>query len=377
MKKKLMIVLPSMAGGGAEKVALLLMRYFDKSQFDISLVLFKKEGEYLSLLPEHINIFDLGKQSRFDFLKLIRRLRRALATIEPDVILSFLSYTNTISIIAAWLESFLPKLIISQRGHPSMKDKSAVKRFIYRHMYCKARRIIAISKGLKNILVHDWKILPERIRVINNPVDIGTINLLQREKVNHSSFISNRDFKVVISVGRLEREKNHFLLLLAFKKVTEELNVHLVLIGQGSLEQELKNKARKYGIENRVHFVGFQANPYAWLRQADLFVLCSDHEGFGNVIIEAMACGVPVISTDCPYGPAEIISDSVNGILVKPRDVDSLAEKMKYLLSNPDVSKKLALNALESVKKYNINIIAKQYEEELLRVIDNENTLSS
>lgn len=376
MKKKLMFVLPSMVGGGAEKVALLLMQYFAGSQFDIFLVLFKREGEYLSQLPENINLVDLKKRSKFDFLSLIGRLKDTLEKIKPDAILSFITYANIISLISAGLTGNLPKLIISHRNYHELQKRFAFKQIIYPFFYRRAKKIIAISEGIKNTLIKDWKIQKDKICVIYNPIDIIAINTLKKVDIKHPFLVPNRDYKVVINIGRLEKSKNHDLLLSAFQKLVQDIDARLIILGQGRLEQALKRKAQVLAIQNKVSFVGFQNNPYAWLSRSDAFVLSSNNEGFGNVIIEAMACGVPVISTDCPYGPGEIITNSVNGILVKKEDCEGLVQAMKHVLLNPGISKKLAQNAIESVANYDIHVIGKRYEDVLLQVIKNENSLS-
>ena len=365
-----------MVGGGAEKVALLLMKYFDRSKFEITLVLFKKEGEYLSQVPEDVKIIDLGKKSKFDIFKLIWRLRNKINKLQPDAMISFLTYTNAISIISAFHTCQLSKLIISQQIFPSLEAKSRMRKIIYAFLYRKARRIVCASEGIKECLRRDWKVCSERMSVFYNPLEFSNIEALRNGHVEHPCFAPDRHFKVIITVGRLEPQKNHALLLNAFKKVAESTDARLVILGQGRLEQKLKDKAQELGILEKVFFIGFQHNPYAWLSKADVFVLSSDYEGFGNVIIEAMACGVPVISTNCPSGPSEIITSGVNGLLVRPGDAMELSSAIIRLLLHPEEAKRFAQNALESVKKYDISIIGQQYEKEILRVENNAHSFS-
>jgi len=369
MKTKLMLVLPSMAGGGAEKVALLLLSSFDKEKYDIFLVLFKKEGEYLAQVPEHINIISLHKKTKFDVFALIWRLRNTFKRIKPDAILSFLTYTNAVSIISAFLSGYLEKIIISQRNYHKLEEDSKIKKFIYPFLYRMAKKIIVISKGLKDSLVTDWKVSADRICVIYNPVDLAKVILLKEENIEHPCFNKIQEGRIIINIGRLEKQKNQELLLMAFKNVLEKADAFLIILGKGSLRERLEKKAEELGIESRVYFVGFQNNPFTWLRRSDIFVLSSDFEGFGNVIIEAMACGVPVVSTDCPYGPGEIITHLENGLLVKPRDYEGLAEAITFVLSNPEVASRLRSNALQTVKQYDINRIGMQYEEVLKEVM--------
>jgi glycosyltransferase involved in cell wall biosynthesis len=204
---------------------------------------------------------------------------------------------------------------------------------------------------------------PEKIKNIYNPHDIDKIQELSKEQINHP-WLVDKKYPVIINVGRLTYQKGQNILLKAFKIVSEKIESRLIILGEGPLFKQLKDLAKELGIENKVDFVGFQKNPFAFIANSDVFVLSSRWEGFPNVLIEAMACGVPVISTDCPSGTNEIIEDGVNGLLV-PIEVDKLAESLLWILTNIEFSKRIAKMGQENVRKFDKFKIFEDY----LRVI--------
>jgi glycosyltransferase involved in cell wall biosynthesis len=167
----------------------------------------------------------------------------------------------------------------------------------------------------------------------------------------------------VLAAGRLHKQKGYAHLLLAFARVVEQRRSHLVILGEGDDREELQGLANSLGIAPYVHFLGYASNPLAYMRHAAVFVLSSLAEGFGNVIVEALACGTPVISTDCPHGPREILSGGRYGTLVRVGDVDSLAQAIVAKLNapKPAMSKELK----EHLQLFSIETIGKRYVEEL------------
>ncbi|GAF87149.1 unnamed protein product, partial [marine sediment metagenome] len=201
----------------------------------------------------------------------------------------------------------------------------------------------------------------EKIRVIHNGVDIDHIDKLSFEKVNHIWIKSH--FNVIVSVGRLFKPKGLPNLLDALKIVNKKKTVYLIIIGKGEEEKRLKVMAKKIGINDRVDFIGFKHNPFKYIANADLFVLSSLWEGCPNTLLEAMACRTPVVSTDAPYGPAEIIEDSVNGYLVPVADSSRLAEKILYVLDNLNKQDNVIREAREKIeKKFSIHKMTRRYE---------------
>lgn len=170
----------------------------------------------------------------------------------------------------------------------------------------------------------------------------------------------------IITVGRLAYQKDHVTLLRAFALALRRVQARLVLVGQGPLHGELVTLAEELGISDKVLFAGWQENPFAWMANADLFVLSSRFEGFGNVVIEAMACGLPVVSTDCPSGPNEILANGDAGILVPVGDVHALADAICLVLENSELREQLADKSKRRAPEFDISMIGRRHLEHCL-----------
>jgi len=166
---------------------------------------------------------------------------------------------------------------------------------------------------------------------------------------------------LVVSCGRLTPIKGYSYLLEAFRNVRSHMSVELRILGDGELQEELENKIDALNLNNEVELLGFHSNPFKFMRAADVFVLSSLSEGFGNVIVEAMACGTPVVATDCPHGPGEIITHGENGLLVPPADVDALSDALLRVLRDDRLQKRLAKNGKERARDFHASKIGQQY----------------
>ena len=174
----------------------------------------------------------------------------------------------------------------------------------------------------------------DRIHTIHNPVVSTDLDCKARESPKHPWF-DDRPCPVILAIGRMKKVKDFSTLLRAFARLLDRRPARLIVLGEGRLRPSLLSLARELGIAEQVDFPGFQENPYAFLAKADLFVLSSRHEALPTVLIEAMACGCPVVSTDCPYGPREILEDGRLGPLVPVGDPEALAEAMARVLDEP------------------------------------------
>lgn len=361
--KKLLFVIPSLAGGGAERVVVTLLRHLNRDIFNPHLVVFKKKGEYLRDLPDNVKVYNLNKKSRYDFPKLIWRLHRLIKNIQPQVIVSFLEYANLVALIAAKVMPSRIPLIISEQTFLSLalqQDRiKSTKRLFYRMFYPKADVIITLSKGVKKDLIRSFCISPDKIKTIYNPLDLERVSQLVKEAINTPD---TNNLPMLIAIGRLTAPKGYPYLLRAFKKVRDNLSVKLLILGQGKEEENLKRLTKELKIADDVVFMGFQTNPYKYLAKASVFVLSSLYEGLGNVILEAMACGIPVVSTRCPCGPGEIITDGVNGLLVPPADETALAEAILRLLRDESLRKRLTEAGRRRVEDFRVEKIIAQYE---------------
>ena len=366
-KKKLMFVILSLSGGGAERVMLHIINHLDMDKYDIRLVTFEDVRDYQKELSPAVKQIYLNKKSRWDFFKLVFQLRKTIMDYQPDTIISFDYYVNIIAILARSLTGRSFKLIISERNYPeknlSEERLRWLKKWLMKTTYRKADIILSVSNSIKDALEKDFKVQPGKTRTVYNPIVVEDITLKSKEEISHPFFRYSSD-QVVISSGRLVRQKRFDRLLEAFSIVRKKMgNVYLIILGKGDLLEELRNKASKLAVSAYVDFVGFKSNPYAWISKADLFVLSSDFEGFPNVLSEAMACGTPVVSTDCLSGPREIITNGKDGMLVPPGDESALAEAMYRLLASDELREKFSREGKKRVEDFRIDKIVKQYEQ--------------
>ena len=191
-------------------------------------------------------------------------------------------------------------------------------------------------------------------------MDLTQINYLSNEQINDLEFLD--DEVIIIAVGRLAEEKDYPTLLKAFSIVRSYFKARLIILGSGLLERELKYMAKKLDIDNYVNFLGFKKNPYKYFRKADIFVLSSKCEGFGHVIVEAMATGTPAISTDCKSGPREIIGNNEFGVLVPVGDHNALANEICNLIMDKEKRKKLSLKGFQRAEAFDAKTIVPKYE---------------
>ena len=227
-------------------------------------------------------------------------------------------------------------------------------------MYPKADSIVCVSQGIADDLaktVGNFR----TIKVIHNPVIGDNFYQLAGEPVNQAAFL-HPDIPVVVAAGRLVKCKDYPTLLKAFGLVSKSCSAHLVILGRGPEKETLEQMADRMGLAGRVAFLGFQENPYKYISKASVFALSSLQEGFGNVIIEAMACGIPVVSTNCPTGPGEIIEHMKNGILVPVADEQKLAQAILEVLNNPALANKFSKEGRITAERFSVQKSVAEYE---------------
>jgi len=329
--------LPSLRGGGAERMFVNLTNGFASRGLKVDLVLAQKEGPYLKDVSNKVRIIDLGvKRVLFSLLPLIKYLR----TEKPAALISSMEHANIIAGLAKFLARSKTKVIARAANTLSFSLKGTKwnKRWLRKYgamiFYRFANEIVANSKGSADDLARTLKIPRERIRVIYNPTIIPDVFKKAREEIDHS-WLNNKTSPVIMGVGRLRKQKDFSTLIRAFAKLREKKDARLIILGEGEDRKKLENLIKKLSLQDYVDLPGFVKNPYAYMARADVFVLSSRWEGLPNTLIEAMACGTPVISTDCPSGPAEILEGGKYGKLVPVGDVNALANAILEILENP------------------------------------------
>ncbi len=338
---KILFLINSLQRNGAERIALALLAYLSENITQDTYILYTLEDtdNPLSVPPgiEHFHGYKDVTSNSFKFFVLplhALRLRKLIKKKKIDSAISFLGRANYVNLLTRMMRS-KHHCIISERNIPSLiyntnNIPDVLNRFLKRWLYPYSDTIIAISQGVKKDLINNFGISEKKISVIYNPLNIDEIEKKSLAPVDNK-WLKAKDKKIIITVGRLEKPKNQQMLMHAFKKVIKSLpQSRLIIIGEGSLRVPLLDLAKNLGINSGIDLVGYQNNPYAYLSKADLFVLSSSSEGFGNVIPEAMACGCPVISTDCPSGPGEIITNGKDGILIAVDDVEKMSKSYYF-----------------------------------------------
>lgn len=366
-RKRVFFVLPSMRCGGVEKVASILMNHLDRERYEFKVVLFNRIGEFLGDVPQDVEIIDLKKRSRVSFFSLILKMRRLIVAQKPDILLSALYYPNVVTVLANLFLTANCRIIISEHSpHQELlpfKRLRGLVRLLMFYTYRKAHKIVAVSQGIKKLLVADFKILPDHVRVINNPVVPETVRTLSKLEVFHPFFESKKNgYTLLISVGRLTRQKNYRLLIEALARVRRRTPTCLLILGDGEQKKELLGLAEELGVRQYVSFVGYQANPYNWIKKADIFVLSSSWEGLPVAVIEAMVCGTPVVSTNWPPGADELIEDFKTGRLVPTDDVDSLSQAIIEVAKDRRLKKRIVERAITCVERYHYSKTVRRYE---------------
>ena len=296
----------------------------------VDLLVVRAEGPYLSLITPGIRLIDLGcRRSLTSLPALVLYLRRE----KPDALLSAMGLSNLTAIWAAAVARFRGRVVVSVHINLSSHYKYAAgvnsKLFphLYRRFYPKADAIVAVSEESAADLRDVFEMPAARVRMIYNPVVSPALLEQAKEPIDHRWFVPGQP-PVILAVGRLCEQKDYPTLLRAFAKAHARTGAKLLILGEGPDRAALEKLVVELGLSETVEMPGFAANPYAYMARAAVYVLSSRWEGLPTVLIEALACGTPVVSTDCPSGPAEILRDGDYGKLVPVGDVDALASAL-------------------------------------------------
>lgn len=379
---RVMLLLANWVGGGAERVAAHVVGRLDPERIDARLGLLHTRGPYLDLVAEG-RVVVPDRQERFAHFGLPNRelftvgtiaggaihapraFRKMILDHRPDVVMSFLKGTAILTNLALMgLGARRPRWIAREGNNvltlaayetpnPAARWASLA---LTRKAYGRADGILANSSDMAAGLIGDLGIAPEKMHTINNPVDI---DLIQRSADEQVPGMPNRPY--IISAGRLEYQKAHEILIRAFARSGAWRSHVLVILGKGSLINDLHRLAAQLGVGEHVRFIGFVANPYAWMAKADLFVLSSRWEGFPTVAAEALASGVPVLMTDCKFGPRDVIEPGISGELVPVDDVAALARGIADLIAAPERRAAMRAAGLVRVQRFAIDAMVEQY----------------
>lgn len=362
---RIAIFVKHLSMGGAQRQMVLLANAFADKGYEVDLITAKGGGPLHKSVGDKVRLIHLNSRrlwyATFHLSSYIKEYK-------PDVVLSAGWQVNLVSIWSKLVRYRSFRLVVSVRTNITEQSNrtslwyARVNPMAISLFYPIADSIIVVSQGvledLKHISSRSWRMAT----VVYNPVVDERMMMRSQEELYHPWFQSADDVPVIVAVGRLDAQKNFSLLLRAFRLLSSRVGARLVIVGDGVERKKLQALGRELEISDRIDFVGFKMNPYPYMRRASLFVLSSDFEGIANVLVEALACGCPVVSTDCPSGPREILEDGKWGRLVPVGDAEELAEAMQRSLEDDHDADHLRRRAMDFTVEKSVD----QYLEVLL-----------
>lgn len=364
----LAFVIGSMKFGGAERAILNLVNALCKMGYQIDLVLIDGKGEFLPLINEEVKVIDLqSKRSVFAF----RKFSKYLSKNNPDGVIAIQNHVQLMVLICTIISKYKGKIVLNEQSTFS-ENLNGLKGFFQKGLskilFPMADKLITVSEGVKVDMIRHFPRLTDRIEVIYNPIVATNVSPSSNSSPDHPFF--NSDKKVIIAAGRLTKSKNFELLIKAFRLVNNNNEFHLLILGDGEERNNLILLAKKFKIDHFVSLPGFVSDPLTYFSKADLFVLSSNFEGLPGVLIEALSCGCKIVSTNCNFGPSEILENGKFGRLVPVNNVDALAKSILLALSeknDPFLLKKRA-------NDFNIETISSRYDDFFKKLLETSNS---
>jgi glycosyltransferase involved in cell wall biosynthesis len=351
---RILCFLPDFGGGGAQRTIINLAAAFCQAGHDVTLAAAQPDGPARAWIDPQVRTIPVGRgqlrNALFPLARLIRDQR-------PDVVLSSVLDANIVAITARALAgSPRPKLVVREtNSHRARGDIGRIRQRLTGFAYPRADAVVALSEGVRQELIADYALPPASVVTIHNPVEVAA---LVAEARNAPSSPVAKDGPWIMGVGRLIRQKGFDRLIRAVAHL-QRPDVRLVLVGEGPDRDALAEQARELGVT--LLMPGFVKQPVHWLAHADVFALSSRWEGFGHVIVEAMAAGAPVAAFDCPHGPRDIIRDRETGLLVPDGDETALTRAMAELLDDRDLARRLSGAASQDAARFSSARIADHY----------------
>lgn len=381
---RIAIIIPHLGGGGAERSVLKLAQGLIERGYRVDILLFEKIETLKDEIPPEARCFLLEQNRIYGFRdrahlarrfgsRILQNLRTDLlgdarsvaAYIEeerPDCILPSLPRAKSATLLALGFTRLNPAVIPTV--HSVLMNRKRRFRKLYSILFPAADRVVAVSEGVADSIALKLGIPRKRIARIYNPTDTAEITKLAHFVPDHP-WMSDDGPPIVLSAGRLARVKDYPTLLRAFRQVSQNRDLCLIILGEGSWRKRLEKMIRKLGLQEKVSLPGWVSNPYAFMSRAAAFVLSSKNEGLPTVLIEAMACGCPCVSTNCPSGPAEILDNGRFGPLVPMGDDSALAAAMEQVLDSPPDKEVLMTRAQE----FSLDASVDQYERLILDLV--------
>lgn len=364
--KRVLIFRTALNEGGADRVTITLLEKLDRAKVHPTLVLMRSDGPYLGDVPSDVRVIALDEPSLWTALP---ALVKAVAEESPDVLFALGGGESILAAAAHELTGRGRRLVVSERNIAWNGGRSARRGFqlaLKRALYPRADLVTAVSEGVRDDFVNRLHLDPSCTHVLYNPVVDDRLDELARAPVTHPWFPGargERPVPVVLGCGRLVRQKGFDVLLSAFSRLSTRRDARLVILGEGPERARLLELGRTLGIGERMALPGFDKNPHRYMARADAFVLSSRNEGLPGALIQAMAAGAPAISTRCPSGPDEIISEpGENGILVPVDDAEALAVALERVLSSSTLAHQLSTAGRLAARRFGVSEAVRAYE---------------
>ena len=357
-KRKILLTIPTLQGGGAERVMSLLANHWVAQGWNVTLATYEKAVEPFYNLDSRVTLLQLNVLSLnpwlrpFEVVKRIWKLRQLINNIRPEVVLSFLDMNNFLTIVAS-LGAGVP-VVAGERTNPDIVVLPKIKKFLRDWSYGLADKVVVQTDRTKGAFS---EALSNKMDVIPNPIVVQNNYSSQREKK-------------IVSVGRLSEEKRYPILIEAFERIAKKHEAwNLEIFGEGPERPAIENLIKERHLEERIKLMGRVKNIHEEMNKGAIFAFASRFEGMPNALCEAMALGLPVISTDCPTGPREVIDPDENGFLIPVDDVAAMATSIDKLIKDENLREKFGKAAQEKMKDYAIDKIAAMWEETFEQVI--------
>lgn len=355
-RKKISFLIGALSPGGAERVISNLSNQLIDT-YDIVIITFKKSSPFYSL-DDRIKViyckeFIDKPKSFLSSLKLNYQLTKKVSSIikqeKINLIIGFITSANIIAVIAAKLNR-IPS-IISERNNPIIVKESKFWDTLRRIFYPKASKLVLQTAGVKQF--YNNKVQDKNIVIIPNPISPELL-LARNNNITKE--------KIILSIGRLEKHKRHDLTIKAFKNIKQE-GWKLIIAGVGPEEDELRKYIKKNQLTDKVELVGKITEIETYYNKSKIFVFSSQYEGYPNVLIEAMSFGIPTISSNCDFGPSDIITEGENGFLFPVDDQNELEKRLESLINDENLREKFSKNSILKTKKFKTNLVANQWDE--------------
>lgn len=354
--KKIALFCNSLDGGGAEAVMTSLSNLFFEKGITVDFLVASAQGVHLDQVKKHANFFNLDSKTRYVVPKLYKYLRKH----KPDVILSTQTHINIATILASRLAK--TKVVVREATTPSIAFKTQNEKIgtLVRVAYNNANKVISVSNGVKKDLVENYSVKEQLVKTIYNPIISIDLHDKAKENIDHPWY--KLGVPIIVSMGRIVKAKDFHTLIKAFNIIKTNLDSKLIIIGDYTKDKILKSKLdaliNSLGLVDAVDFIGYKSNPFPYIKNASLYILSSIYEGLPGALIQAVALGCNVVSTDCESGPKEILQNGVYGKLVPVKDYIAIAKESLLVLKSKN---KLDFIDEHFNKKYSAQGICEMY----------------